>query len=159
MISVKCNYINQQSKKKRDYFIYTDVEVMGHADALNMSHTTGIKVCAGVSACCYGIRRLIDEGQFGVEIRKGYFHIWTERTKNLKQVLDKESVYALNTLVCQLFELYCEYPSYFNTFELNDIKGEMTSEKRNNTSERQHHKRRRNLKGMGLYTIIKETHY
>ena len=58
------------------------------------------------------------------------------------------------------FELYCEYPSYFNTFELNDIKGELTSEKRrNDTSERQHHKRRRNLKGMGLYSIIKKTHY
>ena len=45
-----------------------------------------------------------------------------ERKKNLKQYLDKASVYALNTLVCQLYELYLEYPTSFKSFDLIDVK-------------------------------------
>lgn len=122
MVSVKCNYANFPNKWGEDYFIYTDIEVTGHADTLNMNHTTGIKLCAGISACCNGIVNLIDPIRFNVEIGKGYFHIWTERKKGIRNYLDKSSVYALNTLVCQLFALYKDYPSYFKTFDLVDVK-------------------------------------
>ena len=122
MVSVKCNYINYPTKLGDDYFIYTDVEVMGHADTLNMNHTTGIKLCAGISACCNGIVKLINSLKFNVEVRKGYFRVWTDRKKDIRHCLDKTSVYALNTLVCQLYELYCDYPSYFKTFDLVDVK-------------------------------------
>lgn len=129
MVSVKCEYANyQKGKAKKDYFIFTDIEVSGHADASDMHHTTGIKLCAGISACCYGINRLIDQNQFNVEIKKGYFHIWTDYRHNLRQALDRDSVYALNTLVCQLYELYCAYGKYFKSFELIDVKEKIEDE-------------------------------
>lgn len=163
MVSVKCEYANYQSKNKRDYFVYTDVEVSGHAEYSDMHHTTGIKLCAGISACCYGIRRLIDEGQFNVEIRKGYFHIWTERRFSLKQALDRESVYALNTLVCQLYELYVLYPNYFKKFDLVDVKEKIedeqkTNERNNEWCGREPKHRKKNLQHMGIHSLIEKTH-
>lgn len=156
MIKVKCLYTNEQNKKKtKDYFVYTDIEVQGHAD--HTGYTNNIKVCAGVSACCSGIVRLIDDGQFTIEIGKGYFHIWTCRTKHLRQDLDRESVYALNTLVCQLYELYCEYPNAFKSFELIDVK-----EKLKNYDERepkqQPFRKKRRTRRMGLLACIQEPH-
>lgn len=164
MVEVRCNYINAMGKTKKDYFIYTDIEVMGHADALNLNHTTGIKVCAGISACCYGICRLIDKGQFKIEIRKGYFRVWTERRKNLKQALDGDSVFALNTLVCQLYELYLAYPTSFKSFDLIDVKEKIEDERKRNNDEQwggrePRRPRKRRLQRMGLYSIIKDTHF
>ena len=161
MVQVKCSYINAMGKNKKDYFIFTDIEVIGHSDTLNLNHTTTIKICAGISACCYGIRRLLDDSQFNVEIKSGYFHVWTNRTHDLKQQLDRDSVYALNTLVCQLYEIYCEYPMAFKTFDLVDIKEKIEDEQRNNEQwgEREPKSRKRNLQGMGLYSIIKEPHH
>lgn len=147
MIKVKCYYTNEQSKSGKDYFIYTDIEVMGHAD--HTGYTTNIKVCAGVSACCYGIRRLIDEGQYTIEVAKGYFHIWTNKVRNLKSTLDRDSVYALNTLVCQLYEIYCQYPTAFKLFELIDVK-----EKLKNDEQQTRIRKKRRTRGMGLYSII-----
>lgn len=164
MVEVRCNYLNAMGKTKKDYFIYTDVEVTGHADGLDMPHTTGIKVCAGISACCYGIRRLVDEGTFNIEIRKGYFHCWTDRKKNLKECLDRDTVFALNTLVCQLYELYCSYPNSFKSFELVDVKEIIENEQRERNDEQQwsgrepRRPRKRNLQRVGLYSIIKGTH-
>ena len=159
MISVKCEYVNCQTKAgKKDYFIYTNIEVSGHADATDMHHTTGIKLCAGVSACCYGIRRLLDDFQFNVEIRKGYFHVYTEYSKNLRQVLDRESVYALNTLVCQLYELYCEYSKYFKTFDLIDIKEKIEDEKRTNEQWGGNEPPRKKHK-VGFYSLIEDTYH
>ena len=163
MISVRCEYANYPSKAGKDYFVYTNFEVCGHADALDMHHTTGIKLCAGVSACCYGIRRLLDDGQFNVEIRKGYFHVWTNHTNDLRHVLDRDSVNALNTLLCQLYELYCEYSKYFKSFELVDVKEKIENENKR-TNEQQwsgHHSNRRtkNLQQLGIYSLIKDTHH
>lgn len=163
MVNVKCEYVNQPNKKQtNDYFIYTDIEVSGHADALDMPHTTGIKVCAGISACCYGIRRLVNDSQFNVDIKKGYFHIWTNIRYDMRQVLDKETVYALNTLVCQLYELYCAYPNSFTSFELVDIKEKIEDERKRNNDEQwggqDRRPRKRRLQRMGLYSIIKGTH-
>ena len=161
MVDVRCEYINAMGKTKKDYFIYTSIEVVGHADAFDLNHTTGIKVCAGISACCHGICRLLDISQFNFEIRKGYFKVWTDRKKNLKATLDRDSVFALNTLVCQLFEIYNEYPNSFKSFELVDVKENYENEQRkrikNNSNGETFRKRR--TKGMGLYSIIKETHY
>lgn len=117
MVQVRCEYYNVPDKRNNDYFIYTNIEVTGHADALNMSHTTGIKLCAGVSACCYGIRHLVSN-DYNLEIESGHFKVWTDKKKDLKNALSKESVYALNTLVCQLFELYKEYPNSFTMFDI-----------------------------------------
>lgn len=164
MVSVRCEYINEVGKTKKDYFIFTDIEVSGHADALDMPHTTGIKVCAGISACCYGIRRLLDDEQFKINIRSGYFRVWTEWKKNLKTNLDRDSVFALNTLVCQLYELYCAYPTSFKSFELIDIKEKIEDERKRNDEQQwggyeERKPRKRKLQGMGLHTIIEKTHF
>ena len=151
MIQVLAEYVNIKSKSGNDYFIFTNVEVMGHAE--KTGYDTNIKVCAGVSACCYGINRLVDEGTYNYETRKGYFHCWTDRQKNLKQVLDKGTVYALNTLVCQLYEIYRLYPRAFKSFELVDIK-----EKIENDGKREKRiKKSRNR--MGLYFLIEEPYH
>ena len=152
MIKVRCEYVNAQTKsKKKDYFIYTDIEVSGHAE--HTGHTTNIKVCAGVSACCYGINRLIDEGQYNIKYQSGYFHIWTDRRKNLRQSMDRDSVYALNTLVCQLFEIYNKYPDAFKSFDLVDVKEKIESYERTKTNKPRKHK-----KGMGLLALIEDTY-
>lgn len=164
MVQVRCEYFNAMGKTKKDYFIYTNVEVIGHANALDMPHTTGIKVCAGISACCYGIRRLLDDDQFNVEIRNGYFHCWTNRTKDLKQNLDRESVYALNTLVCQLFELYNDYPNAFKSFDLIDIKEKIEDERKRNNDEQWSCRRKvgrprkKSVQGVDIYSVIEGTH-
>jgi uncharacterized protein YsxB (DUF464 family) len=152
MLKVKAQYINIPSKNGTDYFIYTDIEIIGHSEQAG-SYTNNIRLCAGVSACCYGIRRLIDDSQFNIECKSGYYHVWTNRTKNLKIYLDKASVYALNTLVCQLFELYNQYPSSFKSFELVDVKEKIESYERKQTNKPRKHK-----KGMGLLALIEDTY-
>lgn len=159
MISVKCEYANYPSKSGRDYFVYTNIEVCGHADTSGMNHTTGIKVCAGVSACCYGIRRLLDENQFNVEIKKGYFRVWTDRSANLKQVLDRDSVNALNTLICQLYELYCEYSIYFSSFDLIDVKEKIADEKRRSEQCSGSEPRSRKKHKLGFYSLIEGSYH
>ena len=160
MVSVKCEYANFPSKSGKDFFVYTLIEVSGHADATSMNHTTGIKLCAGISACCYGIRRLIDDGQFNHEIRKGYFKVWTNKTHDLKHSLDRDSVFALNTLICQLYELYCEYPIYFSSFELCDVKEKiLNEEKRTNDEQWSGSEPRRKKHKLGLYSLVEKTYH
>ena len=152
MIKVRCEYVNAQTQsKKKDYFIYTNIEVTGHSEQAG-SYTANIRLCAGISACCYGIRRLIDDNQYNIVYRSGYFHIWTDRKKNLRQAMDRDSVSALNTLVCQLFELYNKYPSSFSSFELVDVKEKIENDERKTNKPRKH------KKGMGLLALIEDTY-
>ena len=150
MIELKASYINLIHKNKNtktDYFVYTDVEVKGHAE--HTGYTNNTRVCAGISACCLGIVRLIDTGKFYCEYRSGYFHCWTN-VKDLRS-LDKESVYALNTLVCQVYEIYCNYPTAFKCFELIDLKETLSNEQRTKQPcYRKPHRKRK----MGLHSII-----
>lgn len=150
MITVVAEYVNEQSKSGRDYFIFTNIEVIGHAE--HTGYDTNIKVCAGVSACCYGINRLVDLEQFGFIAKKGYFHCWSERKRNLKQALDKDTVHALNTLVCQLFEIYNLYPKAFKSFDLIDVK-----EKLKNDARKEQRTIRKPRKRMGFHSLIEET--
>ncbi len=152
MISFKAKYINLPNKGGTDYFIYTDIEVCGHSSKAG-SYTNNIRLCAGVSACCYGMRRVIDDSQFDLECRSGYFHIVVHPSKDMKRKLDKASVYALNTLVCQLYELYLEYPKSFNSFDLIDVKENYDYERNKNNKPKFRKPRK---KRMGLYSLIKE---
>ena len=164
MVEVKFDYLNIPSKNGRDYFIYTDVEVKGHAE--HTGYTNNLKVCAGISACCYGIQRCINTEQFKLEISKGYFHCWTNKRENLKETLDRDSVYALNTLLCQLYEIYINYPNAFKSFDLIDVKEIIEDERRKRNDEQQwggseprKPRRKRNLQGVGIYSLIKGTHH
>lgn len=117
MVEVNCKYYNAGKGKKSDYFIFTDIEVKGHAT--NVDFATNKKICAGISAICYGIKDLVDTLHYHYEIASGYFHCWT----NFDYIhLDKNFVYALNTIVCQLFTIYKQYPNAFKSFDLIDIK-------------------------------------
>ena len=124
MVVVKASYVNLQKVyadgDKRDYFVYTDLLVEGHAG--HTGYTNNIKVCAGISACCVGILRLLDDYDYHTEVRSCYFRVWTNK-RDLK-TLDKESVYAINTLVCQLYEISKNFPNAFKSFDLVDIKKE-----------------------------------
>lgn len=154
MISVKAKYINIPSKKDVDYFVFLDVEVSGHATHNN--YTDNIKVCAGVSACCCGIYRLMNEEQYKVECRKGYFHCYTNITQQIKSRLDKDSVYALNTLICQLYEIYCMYPLAFNSFDLVEIKEKIDDEQRKNKPTKPFRRRKNKL---DIYSIVESPHF
>lgn len=125
MIEVRCKYTNMKSKLKGDYFIYTEVEVIGHAQ--NLGYSTNNKVCAGVSACCFGIKRLIDISLCTLELKSGYFKC----IRSTPSIKEPTTDYALNTLVCQLYELYRNYPSSFKCFELIDIKENENGTKQN----------------------------
>lgn len=118
MIEVRCVYYNAKTKGD-DYFIFTDVEVKGHSE--NNGYTMNNRICAGISACCFGIKDLINKAQYELEIRSGYFHCTTFKTKDAYNK-DKQSAYALNTLVCQLYSIYKQYPSSFKCFDLIDEK-------------------------------------
>ena len=58
------------------------------------------------------------------ELKRGYFHAYTEHildSAGLKR--EKEDIYALNTLVWQLFYIYKNYEPAFKKFELIELKG------------------------------------
>lgn len=156
MISVKGEYINLQSKSKKDYFIFTDIEVEGHAE--HTGYTTNIRVCAGISACCYGIRRLLNDLQFNFKYRKGYFHVWTDYRENLRSTLDRDSVHALNTLICQLYEIYLLYPSAFKSFDLIDVKEKIDDERKRKQNNGKCEPRSRKRTRVGFYSFIEEPH-
>ena len=157
MVEVKASYVNLQKEykngNKTDYFVYTDLLVVGHAG--HTGYTNNIKVCAGISACCTGILRLISDYQFHTEVRSGYFHIWTNK-KDL-MTLDKDSVYAINTLVCQLYELSKNFPKAFKSFELIDIAKEYENYgKEKSNKQRERTKRWRELNKVGLDAYLEE---
>lgn len=149
------NFIKETKFNKTDRFVYFDVEVKGHAE--HTGYTNNTRVCAGISACCLGIVRLIDDSVYHVHYEKGYFHIWLDRVIDTHNItwLDRESMYALNTLVCQLYEIYNNYPNAFKCFELIDLKETNTDyeerTKHHNTTRRQENKRK-----MGLHSIIEK---
>ena len=157
MIEVKASYVNLQkvykNGNKTDYFVYTDLLVQGHAS--HTGYTNNTKVCAGISACCNGIKRLIADYQFHIEIRSGYFHVWTNKEE--LGVLDKESVYAINTCVCQLFEIWKEYPKAFKSFELIDIKENYEEYvRKQNERNKQKAKRWRERNKLGLTSYLED---
>lgn len=152
MVEVRCEYINMPSKGN-DYFIFTNVEVKGHAE--HTGHTNNIKVCAGISACCYGINRLVNVSQYILEYKSGYFHCYTNKTHDIKHTLDKDTTYALNTLVCQLYEIYRNYPNAFKKFDLIDLK-ELNDGKRK--IERKTKPYRKWRKNVGFYSPNESDH-
>ena len=154
MIEVKVRYTNipkVTKDRKTDFFIYREVEVKGHAE--HTGYTNNTRVCAGISACTLGIIRLLDE-MHHVDYHKGYFHVVVDRAinKEFKNVCDKESVYALNTLVCQLYEIYKNYPNAFKRFDLIEEK-ENTNDETSKSNKPTKRYRKRKYNTMGLYSI------
>ena len=154
MIEVKVIYTNLPKitkHTKTDFFVYREVEVKGHAE--HTGYTNNTRVCAGISAITLGIIRLLDE-QHKVEYHKGYFHVHVDRAINqeFKDVCDKESVYALNTLVCQLYEIYKNYPNAFKSFDLIEEKENIENETRKSSNSNTKRTSRKQHK-LGLYSI------
>lgn len=159
MIEVKVIYTNlphTTKHTKTDFFVYREVEVKGHAE--HTGYTNNTRVCAGISAITLGIIRLLDE-KHKVEYSKGYFHVHVDCKidKEFRNTCDKESVYALNTLVCQLFEIYKNYPNAFKRFDLieekenNDETRKSSNSNTKRTSRKQHK--------LGLYSITQSPNF
>lgn len=137
MIEVIVEYRQRNIRNKNnDYFIYPYFLVKGHAN--NGTSTECIKVCAGVSACVMGLLRLINEQEYSVKYKSGLFEIKLSAGKASDTTyVDEDTNYALNTLLCQLFDLYKNYPSQFSKFEMINVKeNENTNygEKSNNSN-------------------------
>ena len=153
MIEVKIRYVNipfVSKHTKTDFFIYNEIEVKGHAE--NTGYYNNTRVCAGVSAVTLGIMRLLNE-DFKTEHHRGYFHCWTDCKINqaFKNQCDRESVYALNTIVCQLYEIYKNYPNAFKRFDL--IEEKENNDEQEITRKSKHTKSARKRNTMGLYSI------
>lgn len=124
MIEVEVQYRQRCVKNKNnDYFVYPYFLVRGHAN--NGTSVECIRVCAGISACVIGIQRLIDYNQYSVKCKSGLFEIILRKSLNDHTFVDEDTNYALNTLLCQLFDLKNMYPTQFSRFDMIEIKGEV----------------------------------
>lgn len=131
MIQVEVKYHNANDTRTRnlpDYFIYTDFVVTGHASDGTIN---SIKCCAGVTAILYGIRRLVSGVYDTLTINKGEFqyHFFGKDYR-----AERDTMYAMNTILCQLYDVYLCYPNLFSKFEMIDTSkgGKNDGEKSNN---------------------------
>ena len=111
-------------------FRYPYFSVKGHAN--NGTSKECIQVCAGITACVIGIQRLIDYTQYDVKCKSGLFEIEHGKKVDDTTYIDMDTNYALNTLLCQLYDLRNMYPSQFSKFEMielkeNEINGKQSS--------------------------------
>lgn len=123
MIEVVCTYIQRCRKKDNcnDFFVYPYFLVKGHAN--NGTSKECIQVCAGVSACVTGLLRLLDTTQYKITFKSGLFEIKSNKTlKDEKSYIDLDTCYALNTLLCQLYDLWKMYPNQFSRFKMIEVK-------------------------------------
>lgn len=123
MIEVIVHYYNRavKCKNKNDYIVYPYFMVKGHANN-GASSQDCQRVCAGVSACVIGITRLIDTSQYSVTLKSGFFEIRTLKTIDKDVYIDQDTNYALNTLLCQLYDIKQMYPTQFSSFEMIEVK-------------------------------------
>lgn len=122
MISVMFKYIYNTTKTGKDDFQYCEVEVSGHS-----AHTDAreqIQVCSAVSGIVNGIYRLVNDMDFLYEYGNGYFHIVRRcsYTPTHHNKVDRDTNDALNTILCQLYEVYLHYPKHFIRFDLIELK-------------------------------------
>ena len=121
MIEVKVQYFHRHIRNKNnDYFVYPYFMVKGHAN--NGASIECVRVCAGVSACVVGILRLLDSSQYRINIKSGFFEIETMKSVDNHVFIDEDTNYALNTLLCQLYDLKQSYPTQFSSFEMIEVK-------------------------------------
>lgn len=120
-------YVYNTTKTGKDNFIYCECEIKGHAE--NEDARVKLQVCSGVSAIVNGFYRLVDDMQYEYEYGKGYFHIrsrhsikTTGKYSKVNYHIDRDTNYGLNTMVCQLYELYLTYPQHFSKFDLIELK-------------------------------------
>lgn len=122
MLEVEVHYYHRVKKHKgNDYFIYPYFLVKGHAN--NGNRDDNIRVCAGVSTCVIGIMRLLDTSQYSIKYKTGLFEIKANCGKiDDETYIDEDTNYSLNTLLCQLYDLYLMYPNQFSRFNMYEVK-------------------------------------
>lgn len=125
MISVVFKYVYHITKTGKDNFQYCEVEISGHSAKTDAREQ--LQVCSAVSAICNGIYRLFNDLQFTYEYDNGYFHAvrkkscWVHNGK-FNNIVDSDTNHALNTILCQLFEVYQHYPKHFSRFDIIELK-------------------------------------
>ena len=146
MIEVLVQYRQRCIKNKNnDYFVYPYFRVKGHAN--NGTSMDNIKVCAGVSACVTGVLRLVDTMKYSVKSKSGLFEITlTDSKVTDKTHIDEDTNYALNTLLCQLYDIFIMYPAQFSKFDMIEIKGEENGEENKSNTKKRKPKPFRKLK-------------
>ena len=112
MISVEIQYLRKKMYGD-DAYIFTDFKVEGHA---NDGSPSAIKCCAGVTAITLGLTRIMTGLYDKLIISKGLFHYTCDGIKSGH--IDWQTHYALNCMLCQLFEIQKIYPQFFKTFEM-----------------------------------------
>lgn len=111
MIEVYVEYTLVTYASGREYFKYRTFNVKGHAD--NLGGTKGIKCCAGVTACLVGLTRLLGQGEnYSYELKSGEFNFFQHGDCS-----NTEINHYMNLILCQLFDIYQMYPSFFSKFE------------------------------------------
>lgn len=122
MIEVEVHYYrkNTAGTKRNDYYVFPYFLVKGHAN--NGTMLDSVRVCSGVSACVIGIVRLLDTSQYNITCKSGLFEIKSLKSIDDSGQIDQDTDYALNTLLCQLFDIRNMYPTYFSRFEIIEVK-------------------------------------
>ena len=123
MIEVIAHYYHKKTsfKKPSDYFIFPYFMVKGHAN--NGTSEECIRLCSGVSACVLGMKRLFNYQQYEVTYKTGFFEVRLKQNKDIgDNWVDRDTCYGLNTLLCQLYELFQLYPHQFSKFDMIEVK-------------------------------------
>ena len=135
MIKVKFVYVDKTSRyKNADTFVYMSCEINGHSqhtgDALDY-----IRVCSAISGITNGIYRLVNDAMYEIEYGNGHFLI--KKRHHNPNNYDRDTNDAINTMLCQLYEIYIHFPKHFAEFEIEEIKGEeKNNETRSNAKQR-----------------------
>lgn len=133
MVSVKVKYYKQKVKfienvrrdATEDYlFIYTEFDVQGHC---NIGKTYDQLVCSAITSIVAPIPTLlIDYDLQQCYVERGHFHFESMymgigHGQITKQEFVRNNMH-LDTVLYQLYNLYCNYPQEFSCFEMIDIK-------------------------------------
>ncbi len=138
MVSVKIEYYKRkvtflksarvEQTHEDDLFIYKSIEVTGHCNA---GKSWDNLVCSAISAIVAPIEDMLFLAKYQhCKCNRGefYYNDTLPFINKLRDISIQEQVrnmLHLDTIVFQLYNLYCNYPSEFNCFQMIDIeKGE-----------------------------------
>lgn len=121
MLEIKIEYKRHKDTRYKggkidEWYEYSYISVKGHAitnDGIKSS-----KLCGAITAILQAIPMLLDDYMWDYEIKNGCATI--ERLHLSSGSCVKENI-SLDTIVCQLYALFKQFPSYFKRFDLINI--------------------------------------
>lgn len=121
MIEIKIEYkrhkdMRYKGSKIDEWYEYSYMLVKGHA--ITSDGIKNTRLCGAITAILQAVPMLLDNYLWDYEIKNGYACI--ERNHPNQSPCVKENN-SLDTIVCQLYALFKQFPSYFKTFDLINI--------------------------------------